>query len=73
MVALFDHDGDFVTGKNQTIKLRLPDAALAQLRGSGGETTAEFNVKPRSYVVRAVLRENASQKLGAVSQSVVIP
>ncbi len=72
MVALFDPDGNYVTGKNETISLRLPDAGLAQLRGAGGETTAELTVKPGSYLVRAVLRESASQLLGAANQSLVI-
>jgi VWFA-related protein len=72
MIALFDQNGKFVTGKNQTINLRLPDAALAQLRNSGGEATLDLDVKPGAYLVRAVVRESASRQLGAASRDVVI-
>jgi VWFA-related protein len=72
MVALFDQNGKFVTGKNQTVNLRLPDAALAQLRSSGGETSADLDAKPGSYLVRVVVRESASRQLGAANQDVVI-
>jgi hypothetical protein len=73
MVALFDADGNYVTGKNQVINLRLSDAELTQVRGAGGEALAELDVKPGNYVVRAVLRESASQHLGAASQRIEIP
>jgi hypothetical protein len=72
MIALFDQNGKFVTGKNQTVNLRLPDAALAQLRDSGGETTADLDAKPGSYFVRVVVRESASRRLGAASQDIVV-
>ena len=72
MIALFDQNGKFVTGKNQTVNLRLPDVALAQLRDSGGETTADLNAKPGKYFVRVVVRESASQHLGAANQDVVV-
>jgi VWFA-related protein len=72
MVALFDQNGKLITGKNQTINLRLPDAALAQLRAAGGETTADLDVTPGNYSVRVVMRESASRQLGAVSKDVVI-
>jgi VWFA-related protein len=72
MVALFDQNGKLVAGKNQTINLRLPDAALAQLRDEGGETTADLDATPGNYSVRAVMRESASRQLGAVSKDVVV-
>lgn len=73
MVALFDPDGNFVVGNNQIVKLRLSDAGLRQAISQGGEMSADLNVKPGFYVVRAVLHESASQQLGTASQSLQVP
>jgi VWFA-related protein len=72
-VALFDQAGNYVTGKDQTIKLRLTDAELASLRRTGGEGAIEVSLKPGNYVVRAVVRENESEQLGATTQNMQIP
>lgn len=73
IVALFDRDGKYIAAKNQTINLRLSNAKLEQLKTVGGQGEIDFDVKPGSYVVRAVLRESESKRLGAASQNVEVP
>lgn len=72
-VIVFDPDGNYVAAKQQTTKLRLTDADLQGLRRIGGETSVDVALKPGNYVLRAVLGENSSNQLGAVSQNVKIP
>lgn len=73
MVALFDGDGNYVSGQKKTIKMHLSDSTLRRLEGTGATMTTELNVKPGRYLVRAVLGESESQQLGAASESVEIP
>jgi hypothetical protein len=73
LVVLFDPDGNYVTGGQQTVKLRLQDDAFQALRHSGGETTVDLSVKSGDYIVRAVMADSDSNQLGAVSGNVRIP
>jgi len=73
MVAVFDADGNYVTGQKKTLKMHLSDATLRKLEGSGATMTTELNVKPGSYLVRAVVLESESQQVAAGSQTVAIP
>lgn len=72
-VVVFDSDGNFITARQQTTKLRLTDVALRDLRRGGGETSVDLTLRPGTYIVRAVLGESASSQIGAISQSVKIP
>jgi VWFA-related protein len=72
-VVVFDSDGNYITARQQTTKLRLTDVALQNLRRGGGETSVDLNLPPGTYLVRAVLGESASSQVGAASQSVRIP
>lgn len=73
LVAVFDPDGNFVTSKEEIVKLRLPDAGLQQLRRTGGETTLEIPVKPGAYSLRAVVGESNAGQIGSATASVKIP
>ncbi len=73
LVAVFDPDGNFVTSKEEIVKLRLPDAGLQQLRRTGGETTLEIPVKPGAYSLRAVVGESNAGQIGSATASVKTP
>ena len=73
LVAVFDPDGNFVTSKEEIVKLRLPDAGLQQLRRTGGETTLEIPVKPGAYSLRAVVGESNSGQIGSATVNVKTP
>lgn len=72
-VGLFDGDGNYVTGQKKRVKMHLSDATLEKLRSTGAALTAELNVKPGKYTVRAVVGESGSQQLGTGGEPVVIP
>jgi len=72
-VVVFDSDGNYITARQQTTKLRLTDVALQNLRRGGGETSVDLTLPTGTYLVRAVLGESASSQVGAASQSVRIP
>jgi VWFA-related protein len=73
MLALFDRDGNYVTGQEKILKLHLSDATLRRLEGTGASMTAALDVKPGSYFVRAVVLDDNSQELGTGSETVEIP
>ena len=73
MVALFDADGNYITGQKKTLKMHLSEATLRRLEQSGATMTEELNVKPGAYMVRAVLGESQSQQMGVASETVQIP
>lgn len=73
LAAVFDGDGNLVTSQEQTVNLRLSDASLEQVMTGGLPLTLRFDLKRGTYVVRAVVHESNSQKLGADCQTVEIP
>lgn len=73
LVAVFDRDGNYVTSKEETVNLRLSDTWLEQVMSGGLPVTVKLDLKPGSYVVRTVIRESNSQKLGATSGDLEIP
>lgn len=73
LVAVFDRDGNYLTSKEETVNLRLSDTSLQQVMSGGLPVTVKLDLKPGSYVVRTVIRETNSQKLGATSGDLNIP
>lgn len=73
MLALFDSDGNYVTGQKKTINMHLSDATLRKLGATGATITAAVSVKPGSYLVRGVLLDADSQHLGSGAENITIP
>ncbi len=70
--ALFDHNGNFLQGDQKTLEMRLTDETLETKLDSGVTLRANFDVKPGSYLVRCVVRDNDGQ-LSAANDAVEIP
>ncbi|MGC2110801.1 MAG: VWA domain-containing protein [Candidatus Korobacteraceae bacterium] len=70
--ALFDHNGNFLSGNQKVLQLRLKDATLQGRLGSGITLKSSFDVKPGSYLVRLVVRDEEGQ-LAAQNSAVEIP
>jgi VWFA-related protein len=70
--ALFDRNGNLVTGTNKNIEMRLRDQTLDRL-GSGITVKSNFDVKPGSYVIRLVVRDSEGQLMAAANGAVEIP
>jgi VWFA-related protein len=73
VAALFDRNGNFVTGTQKVIEMKLRDETLAKLSQTGVTVRTNFDVKPGDYVVRLVVRDANAAQLAAESGSVEIP
>lgn len=70
--ALFDGNGNFISGNQKVLQLRLKDATLQNRLASGVTLKSSFEVKPGNYVVRLVVRDEQGQ-LAAQNSVVEIP
>lgn len=70
--ALFDRNGNFVSGSQKTLQMHLKDETLQDRLNSGITLKSSFDVKPGSYIVRLVVRDEDGQ-LAAQSSAVEIP
>ncbi|HEX4004430.1 MAG TPA: VWA domain-containing protein [Candidatus Acidoferrales bacterium] len=73
VAAVFDRNGNFVTGTQKVIEMKLRDETLAKLSQTGVTVRTNFDVKPGDYVVRLVVRDANAAQLGAESGAVEIP
>jgi VWFA-related protein len=70
--ALFDTNGNYVTGITKTVEMKLRDETLARLT-SGITVKTNFDVKPGTYIVRLVVRDSEGQGIAAQNGAVEIP
>jgi len=69
ITAIFDSDGNFLAGKQQTLKLLLRDETLAGLGEQSRETLETwFELSPGTYLVRLVVRSDQGQTMTASSK-----
>ena len=73
VAALFDRNGNFITGTQKRIEMKLRDGTLARLSQTGVTVRTNFDVKPGDYVVRLVVRDANAAQLAAESGAVEIP
>lgn len=71
--AIFDQNGNFVTGGEKILEMKLFDTTLEKLSRSGITVKSSFDVKPGTYLVRLVVRDAEGQEMAARNGSVVIP
>lgn len=70
--ALFDRNGNYVSGQQKLLTLRFRDETLARL-SSGITIRTNFDMKPGSYFVRLVVRDANKQMMAAENGAVEIP
>jgi hypothetical protein len=73
VAALFDRNGNFITGEEKTLELRLKDATLERLDQTGVTVKTNFDVKPGGYLVRLVVRDSKAAQLSSRNGVVEIP
>lgn len=71
--AIFDENGNFVTGGEKIVEMRLLDGTRERLERSGINVKSSFDVKPGSYLVRLVVRDAEGEQMAAKNGAVVIP
>jgi len=73
VAAVFDGDGNFVSGVEKTVQLRLLDESVARLQQRPPATVAtDFDVKPGQYVVRLVVRDAEGGQITAENAAVTV-
>lgn len=72
-VAIFDQQGNFVTGHKRTFTLRLQDETLNRLHSTGMTVKMDFVVKPGTYQVRVVSLDGDGARISARNGGVIIP
>jgi len=73
VTALFDREGNCVTGVEKRIEFRLLDSTLERLTHSGLNTKTSLAVKPGTYLVREVVQESEGGAVSASNSQVEIP
>jgi VWFA-related protein len=73
VTGLFDNDGNYVTGTQKVVEMRLRDETLEKRVGNGIGVKSSFAVHPGRYVVRMVVRDSEGQSIAAQSSLVEIP
>ncbi|MHB8499796.1 MAG: VWA domain-containing protein [Candidatus Acidiferrales bacterium] len=71
--AIFDENGNYVTGGEKIVEMKLLDPTYDRLMRSGLNLKSSFEVKPGSYLVRQVVRDSEGAQLAARNGAVVIP
>ena len=71
--ALFDHDGKYVSGKEESFDLHLRDATLRKLSANGIYVKTSFQPPPGIYRVREVVRDKVAKQLSALNTQAEVP
>jgi VWFA-related protein len=71
--AIFDENGNYVTGGEKIVQMKLLDPTYDRLMQSGLNLKTSFDVKPGTYLVRQVVRDSEGSQLAARNGAVVIP
>jgi VWFA-related protein len=71
--AIFDENGNFITGGEKIVEMRLLDSTYDKMLRSGLNLKSSFDVKPGAYLVRQVVRDSEGAQLAARNGAVVIP
>ncbi len=71
--GVFDRNGNYVTGSQKTIDMKLKDQTLQTLPDSGITVKTSLDVASGDYIVRLVVRDSEGQVMSALNSAVVIP
>jgi VWFA-related protein len=71
--GVFDRNGNYVTGTQKVVDMKLKDQTLEGLPASGVTIKSTLDVAPGSYVVRLVVRDSEGQLMSAQNSVVEIP
>ena len=71
--AIFDENGNFVTGGEKIVEMKLFDKTVDRLSRSGFTLKSSFDVKPGTYLVRLVVRDTEGSQMAARNSAVSIP
>jgi VWFA-related protein len=73
VAALFDSDGNYVTGTQTRIEMHLRDATMTRVERTGVFLKAGLDVKVGTYFMRVVVRDSESTRIATLNRTVEIP
>ena len=73
VAAVFDRNGNFVTGTQKRVEMRLRDESMPRRLATGLSVGTDFDVKVGAYLIRVVVRDAEGHQLAASNASVEIP
>jgi VWFA-related protein len=71
--AIFDENGNFVTGGEKIVEMKLLDKTVERMSRSGFTLKSSFDIKPGTYLVRMVVRDAEGSQMAARNGAVSIP
>ena len=71
--VIFDENGNYVTGGEKLLEMRLLDKTYQRLTRTGLTMKSSFDLKPGKYLVRQVIRDSEGAQMAARNGAVVIP
>ena len=71
--AIFDENGNFITGGEKILEMKLLDPTVTRLDKTGLTVKSSFDVKPGTYLVRMVVRDGEGAQMAAKNGAVTIP
>jgi VWFA-related protein len=73
VTVVFDRDGHMINGQQKAVQLRLRDSSLERYQQTGITMRTLFDVKPGTYLVRAIVRDSESGQISGLNRTVEIP
>jgi uncharacterized protein (DUF2141 family) len=73
VAAVFDRNGNFITGLQKIVDMKLKDQTVANLPAAGINIRNTFDLTPGTYAVRLVVRDSEGQTMAARNGTVQIP
>jgi len=73
VTVIFDQDGHEINGQQKALELRLRDINLQRYMQTGITIRTSLDVKPGTYLVRAIVRDSESGQISGLNRTVEIP
>ncbi len=73
VTVVFDRDGHVISAQQKSVELHLRDGSLERYMQSGISSRALFDIKPGTYLVRAIVRDSQSGQISGLNRTVEIP
>ncbi|HMD86514.1 MAG TPA: VWA domain-containing protein [Terriglobia bacterium] len=73
VTVVFDQDGHVVSAQQKSVNLHLRDGSLERYMQTGISSRSLIDVKPGTYLVRAIVRDSESGQISGLNRTVEIP
>jgi VWFA-related protein len=73
VTGLFDRNGNYISGIERVVQMRLRDRSLEVLEGAGISVEENFSVPPGGYIVRVVVKDSEGKTTAARNTGIEVP